>query len=78
MPSTSGADILAKSSYETRSRLLRLQAERFEALRAGVDPGGVYMGYLMRAIGEARAECVTAAVTEIAALRGDLAGRLDG
>lgn len=74
----SATDSLARSSYEARLRLVRLQAERFEALRAGVDPGSTYMGYLMRAIAEARAGCVTAAVTEIAALRGDLAGRQEG
>ncbi len=76
--SRSAIDFLAQSSFEARSRLVRLQAERFEALTAGVPPDCVYMGNLMRAITDARAECVTAAVTEIAALRGGLAGRQDG
>ena len=74
----SASDLLAQSSFEARSRLVRLQAERYEALTAGIDPGCAYMAHLMRAIADARAGCVTAAVTEIAALRGDLAGRLDG
>ncbi len=74
----SASDLLARSSFEARSRLVRLQAERYEALAAGVDASGAYMANLMRAIADARAECVTAAVTEIAALRGDLTGRQEG
>ncbi len=71
-------DQLARSAFEARARLVRLQLERFEALQAGIDPDSSYMAHLGRAIRDARAGCVTAAVTEIAALRGDLAGRQDG
>ncbi len=74
----SHTDLRGTSASDAQARLLRLQLERFEALQAGIDPDSSYMAHLGRAIRDARAGCVTAAVTEIAALRGDLAGRQDG
>ena len=70
----SNTDLRGPTASDARARLLRLQLERFEALQAGVDPDSSYMAHLGRAIRDARAGCVTAAVTEIAALRGDLRG----
>ena len=76
--SLTGADLLARTSHEARSRVVRLQSERFEAAMAGVDPACAYVAHLERAIEQSRVEFATAAVTEIAALRGDLVGRHGG
>ncbi|MBW3652172.1 MAG: hypothetical protein KY433_01000 [Actinobacteria bacterium] len=63
---------------DARSRLIRLQAERFEALELGVERPSPYLTRLEAAIEEARAEYVGSAVLEIAALRGELAGATRG
>jgi hypothetical protein len=61
-----------------RARLARLQAERFMAADAGLDPACRYIGHLEAAIAGARTAYVTSAVGEIAALRAELDGPLHG
>lgn len=63
---------------ETRSRLIRLQAERFEAVELGIEPASPYLARLDAAIAEARVEYVTSAVCEIALLRRSLTGAAQG
>lgn len=63
---------------DTRARLSRLQAERFQALELGVENPSPYMTRLESAIEEARTEYVTSAVLEIAQLRESLAGATQG
>ena len=63
---------------ETRSRLIRLQAERWEALALGVENPSPYMTRLEAAIADARVAYVMSAVREIAILRGSLAGATHG
>ena len=63
---------------DTRARLIRLQAERFEALELGIEIPSPYMARLESAIEEARADHVTSAVLEIAQLRESLAGATHG
>ena len=63
---------------ETHSRLIRLQAERFEALELGVENPSPYLTRLDAAIAEARHEYVTSAVREIALLRRSLTGAAQG
>lgn len=59
---------------ETRARLIRLQAERFEALELGVENPSPYLTHLDDAIADARADYVMSAVSEIAVLRRSLPG----
>jgi hypothetical protein len=61
-----------------RARLHRLEAERAEALEAGLGSNGVYMDALRDDIEASRAAFVGLAVTEIATLRGELGGRNAG
>lgn len=63
---------------DTRARLIRLQAERFQALELGIENPSPYMTRLASAIEEARAEYVTSVVLEIAQLRESLAGAAQG
>ena len=63
---------------DTRARLIRLQAERFQALELGIESPSPYMTRLASAIEEARTDHVTAAVLEIAQLRESLAGATQG
>ena len=63
---------------DARARLIRLQAERFGALEFGVASPSPYMDRLQAAIADARHDYVTAAVLEIAVLRGALAGAMRG
>ena len=63
---------------ETRARLIRLQAERFQALELGVEKASPYMARLESAIEEARTDYVTSVVLEIAQLRESLAGATHG
>lgn len=62
----------------TRARLIRLQAERFQALELGVENPSPYVARLDTAIAETRAEYVTSAVGEIASLRRSLARAAHG
>ena len=63
---------------ETHSRLIRLQAERFEAVELGVEQPSPYLERLDAAIAEARVEYITSAVCEIALLRRSLTGATQG
>jgi len=63
---------------ETRSRLIRLQAEHFQARELGVESPSPYMTRLEAAIAEARVEYIVSAVREIAVLRGSLIGAAHG
>lgn len=63
---------------ETRSRLIRLQAERFEAVELGVAQASPYLARLDAAIADARVEYVMSAVAEIALLRRSLTGAGQG
>lgn len=63
---------------DARSRLIRLQAERFEALELGIETPSPYIARLDAGIEGARADYLTSAVLEIAALRGELAGATRG
>ena len=63
---------------ETQSRLIRLQAERFEALELGIENPSPYLNRLDAAIADARVAYVTSAVREIALLRRELAGAAQG
>lgn len=58
---------------DARARLIRLQAERFEALELGIENPSPYIARLDAAIADARTDYVARAVVEIAALRGELA-----
>ena len=58
---------------ERQARLIRLQAERFQALDLGVEHPSPYLTRLEAAIAEARVDYVTSVVTEIASLRRSLA-----
>lgn len=63
---------------ETHSRLIRLQAERFQAVELGIEQPSPYLARLDAAIAEARVEYVTSAVREIALLRRSLTGAAQG
>jgi len=63
---------------DTRARLIRLQAERFQALRLGIDNPPPYLTRLDAAIAEARVDYVVSAVGEIALLRRALTGAAQG
>ncbi len=58
---------------ETRTRLLRLQAERLDAREFGVPESSSCMTRLTAAIEAARVDYTRVAVVEIASLRRDLA-----
>jgi hypothetical protein len=61
-----------------RQRLWALQGERLEALDAGLGANTLFMADLERELVHTREAYVGAAVTEIALLRADLGGRLQG
>lgn len=63
---------------DARARLIRLQAERFEALELGIANPSPYITRLEDAIAGAHRDYVTRAVLEIAVLRGSLAGATRG
>jgi hypothetical protein len=66
------------SAFELHTQLLELQAERALAHDTGVAAIASYMDDLERDIARSHAAYVGAAVTEIATLRGQLSGRLNG
>jgi hypothetical protein len=61
-----------------RQRLSALQGERLEALDAGLGANRLFMDDLDRELASVREAYVGSAVTEIALLRADLSGRLQG
>jgi hypothetical protein len=66
------------TASELHTQLLELQAERAVARDTGVAGIASYMEDLERDIARSHAAFVGAAVTEIATLRGQLSGRLNG
>lgn len=66
------------TSSDARSRLHRLQAERLDAVDAGLDRNELYMVALEHDIEASRAVYIGLAVTEIATLRAQLGGAQQG
>jgi hypothetical protein len=62
------------TSSDARSRLQRLQAERLDAVDAGLDRNTLYMVSLEHDIEASRSVYIGLAVTEVATLRGQLGG----
>lgn len=63
---------------DARARLIRLQAERLQALELGIENPSPYLTRLEDAIAGARRDYVTRVVLEIAVLRSSLAGATRG
>jgi hypothetical protein len=65
---------LTITAVDARCRLSRLQAERLNAVEAGLAGNAVYMTDLRHDIAAARATYVGLALTEVATLRAELGG----
>ena len=78
MPPSAPSQSADTSPADARSRLLRLRAERHEAVSAGLDPASRYLGHLDAAVADAETAYVTAAVTDIASLRATFGAALQG
>lgn len=72
----SSTDLLPAGAV--RQQLEVLEAERATAHLSGLGSNSVYMDDLLSDIESHRSAYVGLAVTEIATLRGELSGRLDG
>jgi hypothetical protein len=66
------------TATDARNQLQRLQAERLDAVEAGLGGNALYMDDLQNDIAASRALYVGLAVTEIAVLRRQLSGRQVG
>jgi hypothetical protein len=66
------------TATDARLQLQRLQAERLDAVEAGLGQNDLYMTDLDSDIEASRVAYVAIAVTEIASLRGQLSGRNEG
>lgn len=66
------------TATDARTRLQRLQAERLDAVEAGLGGNALYMDDLQNDIAASRALYVGLAVTEIAVLRAQLGAPLLG
>jgi hypothetical protein len=66
------------SATDARLQLQRLQAERLDAVEAGLGENDLYMADLHEDIESSRVAYIALAVTEIAALRAELSGRNEG
>ena len=62
------------TATDARTRLQRLQAERLDAVEAGLGSNALYMTDLQNDIDASQVAYVSLAVTEIATLRGQLGG----
>ena len=62
------------TATDARSRLHRLEAERLDAIDAGLGENAVYMDDLQDELAASRVAYIGLAVTEIATLRAQLAG----
>jgi hypothetical protein len=62
------------SATDARSWLHRLEAERLDAIDAGLGENAVYMAELQHDLAASRVACVGLAITEIATLRAQLGG----
>jgi hypothetical protein len=65
---------LTMTAVDARSQLSRLQAERRNAVEAGMGGNSVYMTDLGDDIAAARAKFIGLAMTEVATLRAELGG----
>jgi hypothetical protein len=66
------------TALDARTKLQRLQAERLDAVDAGLGDNALYMNDLEQDIEASRAVYVGLAVTEIATLRAQLSGPQHG
>jgi hypothetical protein len=66
------------TATDARQQLQRLQAERLDAVDAGLGANELYMADLETDIAASRVAFVALAVTEIASLRGQLSGAHQG
>jgi hypothetical protein len=62
------------TATDARIRLQRLQAERLDAIEAGLGENALYMNDLQQDIAASRVAYVALAVTEIATFRAQLDG----
>jgi hypothetical protein len=62
------------SATDARAWLHRLEAERLDAIDAGLGKNGVYMAELQHDLAASRVAYVGLAITEIATLRAQLGG----
>ena len=62
------------TATDARTRLQRLQAERLDAVEAGLGVNALYMTDLQNDIDASQVAYVSLAVTEIATLRAQLGG----
>lgn len=62
------------TATDARTRLQRLQAERLDAVEAGLGSNALYMTDLQNDIDASQVAYVSLAVTEIATLRAQLSG----
>ena len=69
---------LTTTAADLKARLDALQQERLETGFYGLDTNAAYMADLLEEIEHTRIAYVGQAVTEIASLRGELGGRLEG
>ena len=69
-----GGRLPPMTATDARTELRRLEAERLEAVRTGLEDNPLYMDDLERDIETSRAAYVGLAVTEIATLRAQLSG----
>ena len=67
-----------RTALDARSLLSRLQAERLDAVEAGLGGNAVYMTDLHDDITAARSTYVGLALTELATLRAELGGSQNG
>ena len=68
----------SESASEVRSRIFALEAERLEAIEAGLGSNATYMRDLDTELDASRVAYVGMAVTEIASFRAQLDGPLRG
>jgi len=66
------------TATDARQQLQRLQAERLDAVDAGLGENELYMADLESDIAASRDAYVALAVTEIASLRAELSGAQEG
>ncbi len=62
------------TATDARTRLQRLQAERLDAVEAGLGSNALYMTDLQNDIAASQVAYVSLAVTEIASFRAQLSG----
>jgi hypothetical protein len=62
------------TATDARTRLQRLQAERLDAVEAGLGDNALYMHDLQQDIDASRTAYIALAVTEIATFRAELSG----